>query len=129
MLARRSNHYAPALRVSPDQFKADFRQVINAVHYLARSGCGGRMLPIHFGSWQTVYGWLCELARRFLFQTIHHVALMVDHDWAGHKASLSAAVIDSQSVKTPHAETRRYDAGKKIVGSSAISPSTPTSGS
>lgn len=31
------------------------------------------MLPIHFGHWRTVYGWFRELARRFLFQTIHDV--------------------------------------------------------
>ena len=96
--------------------EVDFREVINAVRYLVRSGCGWRMLPIHFGRWQTVYGWFRELARRFLFQTIHDVALMVDRERAGREASPSAGVIDSQSVKAPHAETRGYDAGKKIVG-------------
>jgi Transposase DDE domain len=30
--------------------------------------------------------------------------------------SPSAGVIDSQSVKAPHAQARSYDAGKKIVG-------------
>jgi hypothetical protein len=39
---------------------------------------GWRMLPVHFGAWQTVYAWFRELARRFLFQTIHDVALMLD---------------------------------------------------
>ena len=29
--------------------EVDFREVINAVRYLVRSGCGWRMLPIHFG--------------------------------------------------------------------------------
>src|ERR1700719_3478189 len=96
--------------------EVDFREVINAVRYLVRSGGGWRMLPIHFGPWQTVYGWFRELARRFLFQTIHDLALMVDREKAGREASPSAAVIDSQSVKAPHAETRGYDAGKKIVG-------------
>src|SRR5277367_1544268 len=96
--------------------KVDFREVVNAVRYLVRSGCGWRMLPVHFGPWQTVYGWFRELARRFLFQTIHDVALMVDRERAGREASPSAAVIDSQSVKAPQAKTRGYDAGKKIVG-------------
>src|SRR5471030_1780853 len=94
----------------------DFREVINAVRYLVRSGCGWRMLPIHFGPWQTVYGWFRELARRFLFQTIHDVALMLDRERAGRQASPTAGVIDSQSVKAPQAETRGYDAGKKMVG-------------
>ena len=44
--------------------EVEFREVINAVRYLVRSGCGWRMLPVHFGPWQTVYGWFRELARR-----------------------------------------------------------------
>lgn len=94
----------------------DFREVINAVRYLVRSGCGWRMLPVHFGAWQTIYAWFRELARRFLFQTIHDIELMLDRDRAGRQASPTAAVIDSQSVKAPAAETRGYDAGKKITG-------------
>lgn len=95
----------------------DFREVINAVRYLVRSGCGWRMLPIHFGPWQTVYGWFRELARRFLFQTIHDVALMLDRERAGREASPTAGVIDSQSVKAPAAHgTRGFDGAKKIVG-------------
>ena len=60
--------------------EVDFREVINAVRYLVRSGCGWRMLPVHFGAWQTVYGWFRELARRFLFQTIHDIEVMLDRE-------------------------------------------------
>jgi len=74
------------------------------------------MLPIHFGPWQTVCSWFRELARRFLFQTIHDLALMVDREQVGREASPSAGVIDIQSIKAPQGETRGYDAGKKIVG-------------
>jgi transposase len=35
--------------------EVEFREVINAVRYLVRSGCGWRMLPIHFGPWRTVW--------------------------------------------------------------------------
>src|SRR5258708_33668827 len=94
-----------------------FRGVINGVRYLVRCGWGWRMLPIHFGPWQTVYGWFRELARRFLFQTIHDLALMLDREQAGREASPSGGVIDSQSVKAPAPNAQRgYDAGKKIVG-------------
>jgi len=54
--------------------------------------------------------------RRFLFQTIHDVALMLDRERVGREASPTGGVIDSQSVKAPEAKTRGYDAGKKIVG-------------
>jgi transposase len=56
------------------------------------------------------------LARRFLFQTIHDIELMLDRERQGREASPSAAVIDSQSVKAPSAEKRGFDAGKKVVG-------------
>jgi transposase len=68
--------------------EVDFREVISAVRYLVRSGGGWRMLPIHFGPWQTVYAWFRELARRFLFQTIHDVALMIDRERAGREPAL-----------------------------------------
>lgn len=41
---------------------------------------------------------------------------MLDRERAGRETSPTAGVIDSQSVKAPQAETRGYDAGKKIVG-------------
>ena len=84
----------------------EFREVINALRYLVHSGCGRRMLPVHFGHWRTVYGWFRELVRRFLFQTIHDVELMLDRERTGCEARPSTGVIDSQSVKAPHAKTR-----------------------
>ena len=84
--------------------EVDFREVINAVRYLVRSGCGWRMLPIHFGPWQTVYGWFRELARRFLFQTIHDVELMLDRERQGREQSPSAgaqAILDGIRKRWP----------------------------
>lgn len=52
----------------------DFREIVNAIRYPVRSGCGWRMLPIHFGPWQTLYWWFRRLERRFLFGTIHDPA-------------------------------------------------------
>ena len=87
------------------------------------------MPPIHFGLWQTVYGWLRELARRFLFQTIHDLALMLDREQAGREASPSGGVIDSQSVKAP-AATRKggMTPVRRSSAVSVTSPWTPTGG-
>ncbi|WP_424138370.1 IS5 family transposase [Roseomonas chloroacetimidivorans] len=95
----------------------DLREVLNAIRYLARSAGGGwRMLPIHFGPWQTVYWWFRRFVRRLLFRTIHDVALMLDREAAEREASPSGGVLDSQTVKAPFAEMRGYDGGKRIVG-------------
>jgi transposase len=94
----------------------DLREVVNAIRYLARSGCGWRMLPKDFPPWQTVYWWFRRFVRRLLFRTIHNVALMVDRERVGREASPSAGVLDSQSIKAPAAKKRGFDAGKKVTG-------------
>ncbi len=94
----------------------DLREVVNALRYMVRSGCEWRMLPVHFPSWQAVYLWFRRFVRALLFRTIHDVALMIDRDRMGREASPTAGVIDSQTIKTPMADTRGYDAGKKLVG-------------
>ncbi|WP_273795186.1 IS5 family transposase [Brucella intermedia] len=96
--------------------KTDLREVVNALRYLVRSGCGWEMLPKDFPPWQTVYWWFRALMRRFLFVTLHNMAVMIDREQAGREASPTAAVIDSQSVKAPAAKNRGFDANKKIVG-------------
>ena len=95
--------------------KVDMREVLNALlRYLARTGCGWRMLPVHFPAWQTVYWWFRKLLRRFLFQTIHDIAVMIDRELQGREASPNAGVVDSQTVKAPNGGG--YDAGKKTKG-------------
>ncbi len=88
--------------------------MLNAIRYLVRAGCRWRMLPVHFGPWQTVYWWL----RRFvLFQTVHDVALMLDREQAGREASPSAGVLDSQTVKAPlhRVVLHAYDRSHRIA--------------
>ena len=58
--------------------KTELRQVINALRYLVRSGCEWRMLPNDCPPYQTVYYWFRRPVRRFLFRTIHGLALMLD---------------------------------------------------
>ena len=95
----------------------ELREVLNAIRYLARAGCGWRMLPHDFGPWQTIYWWFRRFVRRLLFHTVHDVALMLDRERAGREASPSAGVLDSQTVKAPGAPGGGgYDAAKRTKG-------------
>ena len=52
-----------------------------------------------------------------LFETINHLLVMADRERVGREASPTAAVLDSQSVKTTESGgPRGYDAGKKVKG-------------
>jgi putative transposase len=94
-----------------------FREIVNAIRYMVRSGGGWRMLPKDFPPWQTVYWWFRRFVRLMLFRTIHDVALMLDRERAGREASPEGGVLDSQTVKAPAPGVQRgFDGGKRIVG-------------
>ena len=79
---------------------ADVRVIVNGLMYFARSGCQWRMLPREFGPWPTVHHYYRLWRRSGLLQTIHDALRRQVRIQDGRKPSPSAAIIDSQSVKT-----------------------------
>jgi putative transposase len=95
----------------------DRRSLLNAVFYVVRSGCAWRLLPSDFGPWRTVYGYFRAWSQDWTWAFIHDVLRDCVRKTEGRKVAPTAAIVDSQSVKTPdQAGERGYDAGKKISG-------------
>src|SRR5215207_2404705 len=68
--------------------------------YVLRGRIALRLLPRDFPPKSTVYRWFALWRDTGLFETLNHLLVMADRERVGREASPSAAVIDSQSVKT-----------------------------
>jgi len=93
------------------------RRVVNAILYLARTGCQWRMLPADFPNWSTVYGVFRRWRNDGVWQRVHDALREKTRRKAGKKSTPTVAIVDSQSVRTAEGGPERgYDAAKRITG-------------
>ena len=92
--------YLTLMRETAPQREYSLRAVFNALRWMARAGAAWRMLPHDFPPWDTVYGYFSRWRKAGLWEQIHQQLYSQMRGELGRELQASAAVADSQSVKT-----------------------------
>ena len=93
------------------------REILNAILYVVRAGCAWRLLPHEFPSWRIVYHYFRHWKQTGVWKRIHDRLRKWLRRAERRHLQASAAILDSQSVKTTdRGGAHGYDAGKNING-------------
>lgn len=95
------------------------RALLDGLFYFVRTGCQWRQLPPlpTFPPWRTVYGYMRAFLRDGVWESIRHHFVVMLREGAGREANPTAAVVDTQSVKTTESGgPRGWDAAKRLKG-------------
>ena len=94
-----------------------FREIVNALCYLTRTGCQWRFLPHDFPEWDFVYQWFRRWCDDGTFVELNRLLRRQIRVEDGRDPEPSLGIIDSQSVKSVEvAGVRGFDGGKKVKG-------------
>ena len=93
------------------------KDVVNGILYVLRTGCQWYALPKDYPPHQTVYGWFAKWKRNGLWGRVNERLRRRVRIVVGRDPEPSAAIIDSQSVKTAEVSSDvGFDGGKRIRG-------------
>ena len=78
----------------------EMREVVNGLMYVLGTGCQWRAIPKDLPPRSTVNHYFCRWQHDGTLDQMHHALYVLCREQAGRDASPTAAIIDSQSVKS-----------------------------
>ena len=80
----------------------DMQRMLDGLFYVVRTGCQGRHPPPPpaFPPWSTVYGYFRAFLAAGVWESMRHHLVVMLREGGGREASPTAAIVDTQSVKT-----------------------------
>jgi transposase len=99
--------------------KHDKRDIVNAIFYVAATGCQWRALPSCYPNWNTVHRYHLAWSRDGTWEAIVDRLRILVREREGRDPEPSAGIVDARSVQgasTVCGETRGFDVGKKVSG-------------
>jgi transposase len=90
----------PPAKPGGNKRSVDIREVVNGLMYILSTGCQWRAIPKDLAPRSTVYDYMGRWSWDGTLERIHHALYVKCREQALRKVSPTAAVIDSQSVKS-----------------------------
>ncbi len=89
--------------------EVDFREILNGIFYVQRTGCQWEMMPHDLPPYSTVYGYFKKWQRKGIWQQMHDEIRHKLRKKLGREEDSTVAIADSQSVKTTEKRGRCTD--------------------
>jgi putative transposase len=108
----------PAISEEAVHVKYTRREIVNGILYVLRSGCPWRLVPHDLPDWGALYSYFGKWRKEGVWDQVLQALRRQKRKKQGRDEEPSAAVIDSQSIKTSavRGSEKGIDMGKKIWG-------------